>query len=331
MKGNRLVILSNKTGEGFAGGVAAYIGAELIGMDLRDHPDGEVYCRIRESIRGADVFYVCPYYPDPKNRHTENLIALGTIEKASAGRVTMVPTYLGFQRSDWKDEARVAIAIQDVARSIESVGTDRVLTMHLHAPQIQGIFRIPMDVLEALHVSKEWYDEKGVSPNDIVVVAADTGGTKYAERFAGVVGVKKLGTIWKKRTSDEDVDTHGYAGDPVEGKIVLMPEDQLSTGTSMRKGAKRLKEQHGAKSVYGFVTHGIFAPKKTGGEMVSAEDLLMEDDYLDGVAITDTIPRIPEWKDKYKSRIEVRSVVKNFGDAIKRIHMNESLEGLFQY
>jgi ribose-phosphate pyrophosphokinase len=333
MKNNRLVILSNETGEGFARGVVDYInteynaGAEYIETERKYHPDGELHVHIANSIRGADAFLISPYYPDPMLRYAENLIMSDTIKGASAGRLTVVPTYLGFQRADWKDKSRVPLTVQTVAKTLEAVGADRILTMHLHAPQIQAAYRINFDVLEALPVFKAWCEEMGYTGKDIVVVSADAGGTKYTEKCASIINAGGMGFIWKKRISGDDVESHKFAGD-VEGKVVLMPDDQYSTGGSMRKGAKRLKTKHGASRVYGFGSHGIFAPSSDGSP---AEGLLMDDEYLDGVVVTDTIPRPREWIDEYKDKIKVRSVKRNFGDAIKRIHMNESLSGLFQY
>jgi ribose-phosphate pyrophosphokinase len=327
MKGNRLVILSNERGTGFASEVANYIDAEYVETEIRRHPDEELHLHIEESIRGADVFFICPYYPHPMERHTENIIMAGTIKDASAGRLTAVPTYLGFQRGDWKDQSRVPLTVKYVAQTLEAVGVDRLLTMHLHAPQIQAAYRINFDVLEALPVFRAWCNENGYAGKNAVVVSADAGAAKYTEKCAAIIDALDLGLIWKRRISGDDVDSHHFAGD-VEGKVVLMPDDQLSTAGSIRKGAKRLKTKHGAAKVYGIATHGIFAPRNDGR---LSEDLLMEDEYLDGLVVTDTIPRSQKWMDKYKSRIEVRSVVKNFGGAIKRIHMNESLNDLFQY
>ena len=326
MKNDGLVVLSNKTGERFARRVAEYASGKYVGTERRGHPDGEPYLHVMETIRGADVFYICPYYPNPMERHTENLLMVDAIKHASPGSLTVVPTYLGFMRSDWKDKSRVPIASRVVAETLEAAGADRILTMHLHARQIQGMFRIPMDVLESLDVLKEWVQELGYAGDNLVAVSPDAGGTKYAESGAGVIAAKDLGMIWKRRITGDDVDSHHFAGD-VEGKVVIMPDDQLSTGTSLRKGAKRLKEMHKALKVYGFATHGIFAPSK--GQ--PSEELLMEDRYLDGIVVTDTIPRPDEWIEKYKGKIEVRSVVNNFGEAIKRIHGNEGLSDLFQY
>jgi len=325
MKNGRPAILSNRTAEEYARTIADDIGFQYIETERQYHPDGELGVHIKESIRGADVFYICPYYPDPMKRHTENMIMTGTIKDASANRLTLVPTYLGFQRSDWKDKSRVPISIKYVIKTLQSVGMDKLLTMHLHAPQIQGMFDNPVDVLQALPIFEEWYHEMGLDPNKVVVVSTDSGGTKYCEQCAGVAGVKDVGFIYKRRLDDEEVETHDFSGE-AEGKVVIMPDDQLSTGNSLRKGAKRLKEKHGAEKVYGFCTHAIFSKTKNG----SSEDLFKNDEYLDRVVVTDTIPREQKWIDKYKDRIQVRSSIDLFSKAIERIHNDESLSDLFQ-
>jgi len=317
------VILSNTTGEPFARRVAERLKVPYVETKNERFADGEPDLAVKESIRGADVFYICPFYPDPMEMYTEVDLMNSAIRYASAERITDVPTYMGFMRKDWKDVPRCPISIREVAIMMEKYA-DRVLTMTPHSPQLQGVFRIPTDPLEPLPLLKKYCKELGLVGRDVTVVSPDTGGAKGTERLARILG-SPMGLIWKRRIEGEPEALY-FIGDlrDVKDRDVLLYDDMLGTFGSMEEGADKLKSL-GARSIRCFATHGLLS-QKTG---LTAEERV-ERSPVDEVVFTDTIPRSQEYLDRHPKLTQL-SVADLFAEAIKRIHRNRSVSELADY
>jgi ribose-phosphate pyrophosphokinase len=240
---------------------------------------------------------------------------IDSFKRASAERITAVMPYFGYARQDRKDEGRVPISAKLVANLITRAGADRVVGMDLHTAQIQGFFDIPMDHLYAAPVIDGHIKTLGLDPDEFVVVSPDEGSIKRALVHLGRLG-GHLAIIDKRRTSAEKTKQANIIGSSVEGKVALIFDDMISTGGSIC-GAAEVMKANGAKKVYLAATHGLFAG--TAFER-------FENAPIDGLFITDTVP-LPA--DKDCSKITVLSIAPLLGEAIKRIHRNESVSRLF--
>lgn len=315
-----LVILSNKTGQQFARIVSDKINARYVELDLDYFADGEPDIAIKESIRGADVFYFCPFYPDPMKRYAETDIVNATIHYASARRLTNVPTYLGFMRSDWKWKPRVGISIRDVATMMEKYA-DRVLVMDMHSPYQEPVFRIPIDHLRAMPLFVEYFKSQNIIGEDVVIVAPDVGAAKNAEKLADKLGAD-MAVIYKKRPKPNKAEAKFLIGN-ITGKAAILYDDIADTLGTLVAGSKLVKEL-GAVFVYAACTHGLLTPKDGS----SAEEKL-EKSPIDELIITDTIPKSEEYIAEHQ-KIEVLTATDLFAEAIERIHNNKSVSELFE-
>jgi len=242
------------------------------------------------------------------------MIWIDCLKRASAERVTAVIPYFGYARQDRKDEGRTPITAKLVANLIERAGADRVIAIDLHAAQVQGFFDIPVDHLSASPVIIKWF--KSLKLSNRVFVSPDVGNVKRAQVYANILG-GDICIIDKRRKSGSDVETRNIIGD-VQGKNVLMVDDMITTAGTVTQAVKILKE-HGAADIYMSATHAIFAPP--------ALERLAECPFTK-LAVTDTIP-IGTRADPIKDRVEVLSISGLVGEAIHRIHHNESVSALF--
>jgi len=278
-------------------------------------PDGELIVRVEEDVRGRDCFVVQPTC-HPVNAHLmEMMIWIDCLRRASAKRVTAVIPYFGYARQDRKDAGRVPITGKLVANLLERSGADRVVAIDLHAPQVQGFFDVPVDHLFAIPVFLNWI--KSLRLSNVVFVSPDVGNVKRAQGYASALG-GEICIIDKRRKSGSETQAVHVIGD-VEGKNVLMVDDMITTAGTMTEAVKILRA-HGVKEVYLSATHAVFAPPAM--ERLNACEFTK-------VAVTDTIP-IGNRADPIKDRLVVLSVAELIGEAIHRIHHDQSVSAMFR-
>ena len=278
-------------------------------------PDGELLVKVDEDVRGRDC-YIIQSTSHPVNAHLmELMIWIDCLKRASANRVTAVIPYFGYARQDRKDEGRTPITAKLVANLIERAGADRVVSVDLHAAQVQGFFDIPVDHLNAGPVLSKWF--KALKLSNRVFVSPDVGNVKRAQVYANALG-GEICIIDKRRKSGKDIEAKHIIGD-VEGKNILMVDDMITTAGTMTEAVKILKA-NGALDVYISATHAVFAPP--------AIERLSNCAFTK-LAVTDTIP-IGNRCDGIKDRMEILSVAGLLGDAIHRIHHNQSVSALFK-
>ena len=285
--------------------------------ELSRFPDGEIQVKIEESVRGQDIFIIQSTCPPINENLMELLIMIDALKRASAGRITAVIPYYGYARQDRKTRPREPISAKLVANLLVSAGANRVLTMDLHAGQIQGFFDIPVDQLEGVTILAEYFKEKFLE--NVVVVSPDVGGTTRAREFAGRLG-KSIAIIDKYRSSFDDVEIMHIVGD-VEGRTAILVDDIIDTGGSVVRGSQALLSA-GAKEVYICATHAVFASPAQQRLKKSLQESICKE-----VVITNTIPL----KDGDNLEgIKVLSVAGIFAQAISRIHNDLSVSELFK-
>jgi ribose-phosphate pyrophosphokinase len=278
-------------------------------------PDGELIVKVDEDVRGRDCYVVQPT-SHPINAHLMELfIWIDCLKRASAQRVTAVIPYFGYARQDRKDEGRTPITAKLVANLLERSGADRVVSVDMHAAQVQGFFDIPVDHLTAAPVLAKWFKKLNLA--DRVFVSPDVGNVKRAQVYANMIG-GEICIIDKRRKSGSETIAKHVIGD-VEDKNILMVDDMITTAGTMTEAVKILRE-HGAKQIYLAATHAVFAPP--------AMERLSNCDFTKMV-VTDTIP-IGNRADAIKERLVVLSVAELIGEAIHRIHHNASVSALFK-
>jgi ribose-phosphate pyrophosphokinase len=311
---DNLKIFSGSSNPALASDVCKYLGIPLGGAKIGKFPDGEKTIRVEDDVRGRDCFVVQSTC-EPVDEHlVELLIFLDCLRRASASRITAVIPYFGYARQDRKDEGRVPITAKLTANLITTAGADRVLAIDLHAHQLQGFFDIPVDHLMGELVLIKYFRDKKIS--NLTVVSPDVGNMKIASRYAaGLAG--ELAIVHKKRVSGSTVEAQEIIGD-VEGKNILMCDDIIATAGTVCSAAALLKDR-GARNVLVGATHGVLAPP--------ALERLAEAP-IDQIVVTDTIPLKKEAAEKLGG-IKVLSVAAMLGEAIKRIHRNESISNLF--
>lgn len=295
--------------------VADYLGLPLGRAVMGNFPDGEISCKIDEDVRGRDVFIVQPTCTPVNDNLMELLIMIDSFMRASADRITAVIPYFGYARQDRKDEGRVPITAKLVANLIVRAGANRVLAMDLHAAQIQGFFDIPTDHLYAAPVIDEYIKNMHISEEDLVVVSPDEGSIKRALAHMVRLG-GHLAIIDKRRSSAEKTRQAHVIGSQIDGKVALIFDDMISTGSSIC-GAAEVMHQAGARKIYLAATHALLV----GGAVERLKKA-----PIDGLLVTDTLP-LPA--DRAIPNLTVLSVAPLLGEAIKRIHRNESVSRLF--
>ena len=305
------------TGNGhpaLAKSVCDYLEIPLGQAEVFKFANDNSFARIKENIRQRDVFIVQPTCFPVNDNLMELLIMIDACKRASAGRITAVVPYYGYGRTDKKDQPRVPITARLVADLLTAAGADRLLTIDLHAGQIQGFFNIPVDELTTLPLLGEYFQAKEIQ--DLVVVAVDIGISKKARDIAERLGAP-LAIIEKRRISNNDTsETMNVIGE-VAGKTALVFDDEIVTGGSIVNAAKALSEE-GVKDVFCCVTHPVLSQD---GAEVMAKSKFSE------VVVTDTIPMSPE---KRNGKFTVLSVAPLLGEAIYRIHKGQSVGDLFK-
>jgi ribose-phosphate pyrophosphokinase len=277
-------------------------------------PDGELMVKVEEDVRGRDCFVMQPTC-HPVNAHLMELfIWIDCLRRASAKQVTAVIPYFGYARQDRKDEGRTPITGKLVANLLERAGADRVVSVDLHAAQVQGFFDIPVDHLSASPVLLKWF--KSLRLSDRVFVSPDVGNVKRAQVYANVLG-GEICIIDKRRKSGSEAKAVRIIGD-VQDKNVLMVDDMITTAGTVTEACRILRD-NGAKDIYIAATHAVFAPP--------AMERLSKAEFTK-LAVTDTIP-FGTRTEPIKDRLQVLSVAELLGEAIHRIHHNESVSALF--
>ena len=310
-----LKIFSGQANRPLAKAICANLHLPLGEVTLGKFPDGENFCKIEEDIRGRDVFLIQPTCPPVNDNLIELLIMIDSCKRASAARITTVIPYFGYARQDRKDEGRVPITAKLVANLITRAGADRVLTMDLHSPQIQGFFGVPVDNMYAAPVLNDFVESLGHKENERIVVSADVGSIKRAIGHAKRLNAG-LAIVDKRRDNANETRQEHIIGGPVEGLVAIMFDDMVTTGGSISGAASKVKE-FGAREIYVAATHGVLCGKAI--EKINASPITL-------LGVTDTIPIPPE---KMTPKIKVLSVAPLLAEAIKRIHHDQSISILF--
>src|SRR4051794_7713409 len=253
---NDLKIFSGSANQPLAKRITDYLGVPLGDIALGKFPDGEIQCKLNEAVRGRNFSLIQPTCPPVNENIMQLLVMIDSALRASAERTTAVIPYFGYARQDRKDEGRVPITAKLVANLITRAGADRVLTMDLHSPQIQGFFDVPVDNLYAAPVLNDFVEALGHQPEERVIVSPDVGSIKRAIGHAKRLGAG-LAIVDKRRDNALDTRQEHLIGQSVEGKVAIMFDDMVTTGGSIAGAASKLKEC-GAKEIYVAITHGVF-------------------------------------------------------------------------
>jgi len=306
---SKFKIVTGRSNPEFAARVAKAAGTGLGKVAIRNFSDGEIWVKYEENIRGEDVFIV-QSTPPPAENLFELLMLIDAARRASAKRITAVIPYFGYARQDRKDQPRVAITAKLVANLIAEAGADRVITMDLHAPQIQGFFDIPFDHLYSSAVLTRQF--RKLELKNLMIASPDVGGLKLARAYAKRLGAG-LVFIDKRRPRPNVAEVMNIVGE-IQGKNILVIDDLIDTGGTFTNAVKALKD-NGAENVYGACTHPVLSGQ--------AHELL-EQSPIEQLIVTDTLPLRLQ-----SPKIVVKSVAKLFAEAIMRIHGNQSISKLF--
>jgi ribose-phosphate pyrophosphokinase len=292
--------------------ISDYLGIKLIDAIVSSFSDGETFVQINENIRGADVFVVQSTCPPVNQNLLELLIMMDALVRSSASRITTVLPYYGYARQDRKVQPRVPITSKLIANLITTAGANRVLTMDLHAGQIQGFFDIPVDHLFAAPVIIDYFKKKNLG--ELVVVSPDAGGVERARAFAKRLDAS-IAFIDKRRPEPNEAEVMNVIGD-VKGRNVMIIDDIIDTAGTVVKSADALRKK-GGRQIFAVCTHPVFS-----GQALER----LEQSEIDEVVVTNTIPLN---KDKRSEKIVVLSVAELLGEAISRIHQESSVSSLF--
>jgi len=309
---DRMKVFTGSANPKLAEDICEHLGVSLGRAMVGRFPDGEIAVKVLDDVRGSDVFIVQSTCTPVNENLMELLILTDTVKRASAARISAVVPYYGYARQDRKDEGRVPITARLVADMMTAAGADRVLTIDLHASQIQGFFDIPVDHLYAAPVLGRYYREMGI-PN-LVVVCTDVGGVKMAHAYARMLEAG-LAIVEKTRVDPRTTRAGNIIGEE-KGKNILIIDDMIATGGSTAEAVKALKDR-GALDIYVGATHAVFSE---GVEERLGPAPIKE------ITVTDTIPLTERGK---RLGVKVLSVAKLLGETMRRIHFNESVSSLF--
>jgi ribose-phosphate pyrophosphokinase len=311
----RLVLVSGRCHPALAADVAAKLGIGLTEANLREFADGEIHCRIDESVRGAHVFIIQTHSSPVNDAIMEQLVMIDAAKRASAKSITAVVPYFGYARQDRKTQGREPITAKLVADMLQTAGANRVLSVDFHSGQIQGFFNIPVDHLVAAPVL-EGYLQANADPHDLVVVAPDAGRVKVAERYAQHLGCE-LALVHKTRPRGQaNVAVARHVVGDVEGRRCVLIDDMIDTAGTIVAASDLLKA-HGADEIWVMATHAVFSPP-------AVERLFNAP--VSRVVVTDTLPLGP---DKYFEKLEVLSVASIVANAISAIFEDSSVSDIF--
>ncbi len=304
-----LAIFAGRSNIALSRAIAEEYGTSLGEVTIKNFSDGELYVKFQESIRGVDT-YIVQSTPPPGDNIIELLLLIDAAKRASAHRVTAVIPYFGYARQDRKDQPRVSIASKLMANLLTNAGADRILTMDLHAPQIQGFFDIPLDHLYASSIFVDYFKQNPIE--NLVVVAPDVGSLKMARSYSKRLQAG-LAFVDKRRPQQNVAEVMNIIGE-IEGKNILLVDDLIDTAGTITNAASELKKR-GALSVVAASTHPILS-----GPAFQR----IEDSPIDLMLVTDSIPLL-----RHSNKIKVLSVSGIFADAIRRIYTDDSISTLF--
>ena len=311
MARNRLHIICGNASRDLAESVCRHLGQALGNADVDRFADGEVFVQVEDNVRGVDLFIIQSTYP-PAEHVMELLMLIDACKRSSAARITAVIPYFAYARADRKDQPRVAITAKLLANLIVGAGADRVLTMDLHSPQIQGFFDIPLDHLYGAPVFMNYFE--GLKMQDVMVISPDAGAVKMGRAFAKRLGAD-LAIVDKRRIGHDQAKLMNIIGD-VDGRNCILLDDLISTGGTLCQAALGLKER-GAKRVIACASHGVFSGNAF--EQLDAAP-------IDEVTVTNTLPLRAE---NVPSKFRVLDISKLLSKAILNIHHEESVSSLF--
>ncbi len=306
-------VFSGTANEPLARAICKSISMELGKCSIQPFPDGETFIKIEENVRGEDVFVVQPTSPPTNHNLMELFIMIDALRRASASRITAVLPFYGYARQDRKDQPRVPITAKLIANLLVAAGVNRILTVDLHAQQIQGFFDIPVDHLYAAPVMYEYLKKKKLP--DLVVVSPDVGGLKMAHAYSQVLE-SGLAIVAKRRKSATEVESMAVIGE-IRGKNILLVDDLTETAGTLTAAAALLKKK-GAKQILACVSHAILNNVGIDRLRKSAIDELITTDTVQRPAIDGV-------------KITTLSVAGLLGEAIKRINSNSSVNSLFEF
>jgi ribose-phosphate pyrophosphokinase len=311
----RLVIVSGRAHPQLAEDIATELGTELVETDARTFANGEIYARFGESIRGTDVFVIQSHTSPINEWLMEQLIMVDAAKRASAKRITVVAPFYPYARQDKKGRGREPISARLVADLFKAAGADRIMSVDLHAAQIQGFFDGPVDHLFAMPVLLDYFQSR-LDPATLAVVSPDMGRVRVADIWSDKLGAP-LAIIHKRRDPlvPNQVSVHEIVGD-VDGKVCLIVDDLIDTGRTIVKAAEALKA-HGATSVIVGATHAVFSDPATE---------ILQSDVIDQVVVTDTLPLPPE---KHWDRLTVLPIAPLIARAIHEVFDDGSVTSMF--
>ena len=312
--GKNVKVFSANANKSLAEGICRKLWLPLGDSTVTSFADGEVSMTINESVRGSDVFLVQPTCKPVNDHLMELLVMIDACKRASAGRITAVMPYFGYARQDRKAKGRDPISAKLVANMIEAAGADRVLTMDLHAAQIQGFFDIPVDNLHAVPIFVKYFMEKFEHPEEMVVVSPDVGSVARSRSFANKMGMG-LAIVDKRREKANQCEVMNVIGD-VQGKKCILFDDMVDTAGSLCNAAKAIVEIGGATEVYACATHGVLS---------GPANERIENSCIKELTLLNTIPPL----EGACSKIKYLDVSPIFADAIQRIYEENSMSVLF--
>ena len=310
----RLMLVAGSSNPALAEAIAQKLGVVLGEVELKTFANGETYVRYCESIRGCDVFIVQSGNAPVNDHLFELLIMIQAAKLASAKRITAVVPWYPYSRQDKKSAPREPITAKLVADTLESAGADRVVTMDLHAGQIQGFFTVPVDHMTALQLFAQYYRDKGLSGEGVVAVSPDVGRAKFARRFSKMLEAD-LAILNKTRPEHDTAEVTEVIGH-VEGKVAVMIDDMILTGGTLIAGASALREA-GATEVYAAATHGLFPG--------DALEKIAESEFTQ-VTVTDTVPVDPI---RRPENVDVLPVSGLLAETIMNIFADDSVSAIF--
>lgn len=311
----RIVLVSGTSNKALSNQISEYLDLPLVDPQLRSFANGEIFCEIEKNVRGADVFIIQTLSAPVNDNLMELLIMIDALKRASADSITAVVPHYGYSRQDRKASPRTPISAKLVADLITVAGASRVITMDLHAGQIQGFFNIPFDNIYASPVFME-YLKSNIDTENLTLVSPDAGGVErvrwYAKRLQ-----KDIAMIDKRRTGPNVAEAMNVIGD-VKDKDVIIIDDMIDTAGTLIEAAKALKDR-GAKTIHVFATHGVFSPP-AAARLEANED-------IETVLVTDTIPLSAEMQKI--SKVKVLSTADILSKAIHRTFNHDSVSSLF--
>lgn len=312
---DHLTLISGRAHPKLAGEIGEYLGLQMGAIEIWNFPDGEIGVKINQNIRGRDVFLIQPTCPPVNENLMELLIMIDACRRASAARITAVIPYFGYARQDRKDSGRVPITAKLAANLIVNAGAHRVLTVDLHAAQIQGFFDVPVDHLYSAPILDEYFQSLNLPADRLTIVSPDEGSIKRTLQHLQHLG-GELAIVDKRRFSATQTKQAHLIGGPIDGRIALLFDDMITTGGSI-VGAVNVVQQFGASEIYVCATHPVLCGKAVANLGAAP---------IKEIVVSNSIPLKAE---QMLPNIKIVSLAPLLGEAIKRIHKNESVSYLF--